>query len=101
MIRLRSAFERGLGHRWLGPAVLLFLAVLLGLLVLHATADAIFESALVCLVVGLVVTVRAIVRPRPGVRRPTVRLGRAPPRSDTAHPSPPQTLLVSLSPLRL
>lgn len=64
MIRLRAALERGLRHRWLGPALVLVLAILLALLILHSAIDEAPVSGLVvCFAVALLLVLRIVVPP--------------------------------------
>lgn len=101
MIGLRAALERGLRHRWLGPALVLLLAVLLALLVLHSA----FEQApapglFVCAAIALLLFAR-IPAPPVAERCPGRRLSqRAPPLplvkalvlAGSRHSSPPLRL---------
>jgi hypothetical protein len=70
MIRLRSGIERALGHRWLGPLIILALAVLLVFVVLHTAMDAAHDDiGLTC--VAIAVLTFLILR----VRRQVIRVG--------------------------
>lgn len=54
MIRLREALHRGLKKRWVGPIVLVLLAVLLVLVLCHLTIDAVLEGGVACLLLVVV-----------------------------------------------
>src|SRR6266511_767910 len=101
VIRLRAAIFRGLRHPVLGPVLILLFGLLLGLLLLHASADQAHDAGLVCL--AIVVLLVAIVVPRRlWVRslRPSSTGQRAPPRVATRSLHVLPTSFVS-PPLRL
>jgi uncharacterized protein (DUF58 family) len=82
VIRLRELLERGMRHRWLGPAFVLLVALLLALVVLHTTADQATEATVVC-VAFLVILVALLLPPPPEplIRVERARSPRAPPRA--------------------
>jgi len=101
VIRLRAAIFRGLRHPVLGPAVLLLLALLLALLLVHASLDHFLESGLICFTAVLaVLTVVATFRRRPGIlSSPLARSDRAPPAASPSEAT--LAFLVPPAPLRL
>jgi hypothetical protein len=81
MIRLRSAIEDALGHRWLGPLIILTLAVLLVFVVLHTAHDEAHHDSLAftCAAIAVLLT-SLLVFPRRrilrvGLPRPLMRRG--------------------------
>src|SRR2546429_643030 len=89
---------RGRRHRWLGPAFVVLLALLLALVVLHTAADQATETGVVCLAILMILI--AILLPAPPqllihVRR--IRAPRAPPPRRIAQ----SQLLCVTPPLRL
>ena len=58
MIRLRAMLERGLAHPWLGPVLLLLIALLLSFLALHPAIGAHFEAASVCAAIALLALIQ-------------------------------------------
>jgi hypothetical protein len=99
MIGLRRTIDRALGHRWLGPVILIVLVVLLVFVMLHTTLDAAHhELALACLAI-VVAALGLLVRPRRQIdrTRPPREIGlRGPPRlpltfalSAVPQPTPP------------
>lgn len=77
MIRLREMLERGMRHRWLGPALILLVALLLALVVLHITADQAAEAGVVC-IAFLVMVVTVLLLPPSQIVAPRLRRTRAP-----------------------
>jgi hypothetical protein len=74
MIRLRRAILRALEHRWLGPAIMVLLVVMLVFVMLHTTVDtAHHEVGLACLAIVAVI-LRILVRPAPQVERTRHRI---------------------------
>ncbi len=104
VIRLRAAIERGLRNPWLRPILIIFLALMLGLLVVHSTSD---QNQLgtqggpliACLAIAFLLG--ALLAPKAPIA--TVRTRRVPARAPPRDPSPPMAVLAQTptSPLRL
>jgi hypothetical protein len=79
-MRLRAPVERGLRNRWLGPALVLLLAVLLALLVLHSAIDETLALGLVaCVASALLLGAMAFAPPLGTGREARSLSPRAPP----------------------
>jgi hypothetical protein len=90
--------ERGMRHRWLGPAFVLLVPLLLALVVLHTTADQATEATVVC-VAFLVILLTLVLPPPPRfvIRVQRTRVPRGPPAARIAQnhsltPTPPLRL---------
>jgi hypothetical protein len=90
--------ERGMRHRWFGPAFVLLVALLLALVVLHTAADQATEATVVC-VAFLVILVTLVLPPPPRfvLRGKRTRAPRAPPPARIAQ----NYSLTTTPPLRL
>ena len=98
VIRLRELLERGMRHRWLGPAVVVLVAILLVLVVMHTTTDQATEASVVC--VAFLVILVAVLFPPPSLLVIQVVRPR-PPRAPPEH-GPAQNLFLTVAPpLRL
>ncbi len=93
VIRLREMLERGRRHRWLGPAFVVLLAILLALVVLHTAADQATETGVVCLAILMILV--AVLLPSPP---PLVILVR---RTRAARDPPPPTRIAQNQFLRV
>lgn len=81
VIRLRESIDRWLRHRWVGPLLLVLLAVVLGVLALHEGLEQLLESAgELCVALAILALARFAVQ----AKRPALRLSpqsrRGPPR---------------------
>jgi hypothetical protein len=100
VIRLRAALERGLRNRWIGPALVCILAVILVFLALHALLDhAPTAGFAACMAIAIFLLALAFI-PRPPLERVrATRTQRGPPLV-----RPARTSIAShtaLAPLRL
>lgn len=103
MIRLRSAIERALEHRWLGPLIILALALLLVFVVFHTTMDAAHGDGLGFTCIAIAAITFLILRLRRTVIRVAVPSGlvnRGPPSGARLVAAPIVSSVVS-PPLRL
>jgi hypothetical protein len=98
VIRLNAMLERGRRHRWLGPAFVVLLALLLALVVLHTAADQATESGVVCLAILMIlIAILLPAPPQPLIHVRRIRAPRAPPPTRNA-----QSKFLSITPpLRL
>lgn len=102
MIRLRELIERALRHRWLGPVVLLLLAVLLAAVLIHEggerLADGVGELCLALFVLAAVCVLGPAAQSRARAAAANAQPWRqAPLHSEAARAQPPPRTL----PLRL
>jgi hypothetical protein len=101
MIRVRDMLEHACRHRWLGPLVIVVLAVLIAFLAIHEGGEKLFESAgelCVALAAVAFVTLARVLLPL-RVRPARTPQRRGPPRVALALRA--GDLKLSIAPLRL
>lgn len=82
MIRLRTLIDRGIRHPFLGPLLLLFLALVLAFVALHTLEDGVAGSLFACMILGAAALRLVVVLGRRWrlKRDQAPLLGRAPPK---------------------
>lgn len=66
IVRLRELIERGLRHRWLGPMVLILLAVLLAAVLIHDGGERLTDGVgEFCMALFVLVVLCGLTRPAP------------------------------------
>lgn len=102
MIRLRALIEAGLRHRWLGPLVVLLLAVLLLGVAFHEGAEKALDAGSgLCIAVALALLTALFCRPL-ALRAVAIAFERrGPPAGLVTRPSATAARTVAAAPLRL